>query len=178
MEQHLYAYPPVSHEPRVETLGRGRTSRGLHLSHMPSGIKPDEKDGQVPPSLPSTRRNRFSSTINARQTPRSSTSLPWPSTKALPCSPPPTRWTGWKPTLPAAASPWSVSTRDRVEATYSAAITVVVCGALSSALLLRSASDAHTDGLADASDLVRRNHMRHSQSVPMTLLREPNHRVF
>ncbi len=48
---------------------------------------------------------------------------------------------------------------------YSADIVVVACGALSSALLLlRSASDAHPRGLANGSDQVGRNYMRHNMS--------------
>ena len=49
---------------------------------------------------------------------------------------------------------------------YSADIVVVACGALSSALLLlRSASDAHPNGLANGSDQVGRNYMRHNMSA-------------
>ena len=62
---------------------------------------------------------------------------------------------------------------------YSADIVVVACGALSSALLLlRSASAAHPRGLANGSDQVGRNYMRHNQSVLMALMREPNDTVF
>jgi len=62
---------------------------------------------------------------------------------------------------------------------YTADIVVVACGALSSALLLlRSANDAHPDGLANGSGQVGRNYMRHNQSVLMALLREPNDTVF
>ena len=53
------------------------------------------------------------------------------------------------------------------------------CGALSSALLLlRSANDRHPSGLANGSDQVGRNYMRHIMSVVMMLLKEPNHTVF
>ena len=52
-------------------------------------------------------------------------------------------------------------------------------GALSSALLLlRSANDAHPNGLANGSGQVGRNYMRHNQSVLMALLRKPNETVF
>ncbi len=56
---------------------------------------------------------------------------------------------------------------------------VVACGALSSALLLlRSANDRHPNGLANGSDQVGRNYMRHNMSIVMALLKEPNHTVF
>jgi choline dehydrogenase-like flavoprotein len=69
--------------------------------------------------------------------------------------------------------------RDNQFEQYSADIVVVACGALSSALLLlRSQSDAHPRGLANGSDQVGRNYMRHNMSVVMALLKEPNHTVF
>src|SRR3712207_4669535 len=50
--------------------------------------------------------------------------------------------------------------------TFAADIVVVACGALSSALLLlRSASDAHPEGLANASGEVGRNYMRHNNAA-------------
>ena len=56
---------------------------------------------------------------------------------------------------------------------------IVACGALSSALLLlRSLSDAHPKGLANGSDQVGRNYIRHNMSVVMALLKEPNQTVF
>ncbi len=56
---------------------------------------------------------------------------------------------------------------------------VVACGALSSALLLlRSANARHPRGLANGSDQVGRNYMRHNQSILMALMREPNDTVF
>jgi choline dehydrogenase-like flavoprotein len=62
---------------------------------------------------------------------------------------------------------------------YRADIVVVACGALSSALLLlRSACDAHPQGLANGSGLVGRHYMRHNQSVLMALTRAPNPTVF
>lgn len=62
---------------------------------------------------------------------------------------------------------------------YTADIVVVACGALSSALLLlRSANEKHPNGLANGSDQVGRNYMRHNQSILMALMREPNETVF
>jgi choline dehydrogenase-like flavoprotein len=70
-------------------------------------------------------------------------------------------------------------TRAGREEVYSADIVVVACGALSSALLLlRSANDKHPNGLANRSDQVGRNYMRHNQSILMALMRRPNDTVF
>ena len=70
-------------------------------------------------------------------------------------------------------------TRNGAQEEYSADIVVVACGALSSALLLlRSANDKHPTGLANGSDQVGRNYMRHNMSILMALLKEPNGTVF
>ena len=62
---------------------------------------------------------------------------------------------------------------------YAADIVVVAAGALSSALLmLRSASDTHPNGLANGSDQIGRNYMRHNNSAFMAVSRRPNDTVF
>ena len=56
---------------------------------------------------------------------------------------------------------------------------VVACGALSSALLLlRSASPQHPNGLANGSDQVGRNYLRHEMSVVMAVTRDADDSVF
>lgn len=65
------------------------------------------------------------------------------------------------------------------EELYSADIVVVACGALSSALLLlRSGNHKHPKGLANGSDQVGRNYMRHNQSILMALMKQPNDTSF
>ena len=64
---------------------------------------------------------------------------------------------------------------DGARRTFSADIVIVACGALSSALLfLRSANDAHPDGLANGSGLVGRNYMRHNNATVLAISRTPN----
>lgn len=68
-----------------------------------------------------------------------------------------------------------VAERGGVEHRLRGDLVVVACGALSSALLLlRSASDRHPDGLANATGLVGRNYMRHEMTVTLALSREAN----
>ena len=56
---------------------------------------------------------------------------------------------------------------------------VVACGAINSAaLLLRSANDRHPRGLANSSDVVGRNYMRHNCSAFMGISIPPNPTVF
>ncbi|NBC00712.1 MAG: NAD(P)-binding protein [Bacteroidetes bacterium] len=68
-----------------------------------------------------------------------------------------------------------IAERDGERVTYRGDVVVVSCGAINSAaLLLRSASDAHPDGLANGSDQVGRNYMAHNNAALLALSREPN----
>ena len=72
-----------------------------------------------------------------------------------------------------------VATRASAEERYGADIVVVACGALNSALLLlRSANGAHPNGLANGSDQVGRNYLRHNQSVLLAVSRQRNDTLF
>ena len=69
--------------------------------------------------------------------------------------------------------------RDGKKETYAGDIVVVAAGAANSArILLRSASDAHPDGLANASGQVGRNYMFHNSKAVVALDKEPNETVF
>jgi choline dehydrogenase-like flavoprotein len=58
---------------------------------------------------------------------------------------------------------------------FTADLVVVSCGAVNSAvLLLRSANDAHPNGLANSSDVVGRFYMRHNNLALMAVSKEPN----
>lgn len=58
---------------------------------------------------------------------------------------------------------------------FSADIVVVACGAINSAvLLLRSANDKHPNGLANSSDLVGRNFMKHQNGAIVGISTKPN----
>ena len=62
---------------------------------------------------------------------------------------------------------------------FSADIVVSSCGAINSAaLLLRSATDRHPNGLANGSDVVGRHYMGHVNSVLLAISKSPNPTVF
>jgi choline dehydrogenase-like flavoprotein len=62
---------------------------------------------------------------------------------------------------------------------FSADIVVVSCGAINSAvLLLRSANDKHPYGLANSSNQVGRNFMRHQNGAIVGLTRKSNPTIF
>jgi len=177
-----FPYPPVAHEPRIQALHDSLQGDGLHPFHLPMGILLDEKDGQATPHSRCFRTPYFDgypSPLNGKADAQVMCVDP-----ALEAHPNLTLLTGaYVSTLETDATGQTISavnvTRHGEQERYSADIVVVACGALSSALLLlRSANDKHPHGLANGSDQVGRNYMRHNQSVLMALLREPNDTVF
>ncbi len=177
-----YAYPPIQHEPRVQQLDEVLRSQGLHPFHLPLGIKLDQNpDGSATTYSPCIRCDAFDGfpcAINAKADAQVISVDP---TRAA--HPNFTLLTGAYVTrLETDAAGHSISRvhvlRDGLMEEYSADLVVVACGALSSALLLRSSSDAHPNGLANGSDQVGRNYIRHNMSVVMALLKEPNRTVF
>ena len=178
-----YAYPPVIHEPRIQELSDILTREGLHPFHLPLGIRLDQNpDGSATTYSPCIRCDTFDGfpcAINAKADAQVMCVDPTRATH-----PNFTLLTGAYVTrLETDAQGRSVSIvraiRDNQFEQYSADIVVVACGALSSALLLlRSLSDAHPKGLANGSGQVGRNYVRHTMSVVMALLKEPNHTVF
>jgi choline dehydrogenase-like flavoprotein len=178
-----YAFPPVQHEPRIEELSGILQREGLHPFHLPLGIKLDQNpDGSATTYSPCIRCDAFDGfpcAINAKA-------------DAQVICVDPTRETHPNFTLMTDALVTRLKTdvsgrsvknvevlRAGVVEHYTSDIVVVACGALSSALLmLRSANDAHPRGLANGSDQVGRNYMRHNMSVVMALLKQPNRTVF
>ncbi len=178
-----YAYPPVIHEPRIQQLNDILEREGLHPFHLPLGIKLDQNpDGSAATYSPCIRCDAFDGfpcAINAKADAQVICVDP-----ARAAHPNFTLMTGaYVSRLETDPSGRSVSRVhvicDTRPEQYSADIVVVACGALSSALLLlRSLSDAHPNGLANGSDQVGRNYMRHNMSIVTALLKEPNETVF
>jgi len=178
-----YAYPPVKHEPRIQQLSDIFTREGLHPFHLPLGIKLDQNpDGSATTYSPCIRCDAFDGFPCAVNAKADSQVISVDPTRAAHSN-----FTlltnAYVSRLETDASGRSVSCvhviRDNKPEQYSADIVVSACGALSSALLLlRSANDIHPHGLANGSDQVGRNYMRHDMSVVMAILKEPNHTVF
>ncbi|HEX7389503.1 MAG TPA: GMC family oxidoreductase [Acidiphilium sp.] len=177
-----FPHKPVSHEPRIQELATSLARQGLHPFHLPLGILLDEKDGKPTPTSICIRCDAFDGfpcLLNGKADAQVSCIDPM-----LRLHDNVTLLTNARAeTLETDRSGRTISAvnvvREGVRERYSADIVVVACGALSSALLLlRSANDAHPNGLANGSDQLGRNYMRHNQSVLMAVLREPNDTVF
>lgn len=177
-----YPYPPVSHEPKIAELAENLRSIGLHPFHLPLGILLDEKDGKPTPTSICIRCSFFDGfpcLLNGKADAQVICIDPM-----LAAHPNVTLLTGaYVSSLGTDPSGRTVNAvhvaRDGCEEVYSSDIVVVACGALSSALLLlRSANNAHPNGLANGSGQLGRNYMRHNMSVLMAVLPEVKDAVF
>ena len=177
-----FPHAPVSHERRIEELAASFIRDGLHPFHLPLGILLDEKDGKPTPTSICIRCDAFDGfpcLLNGKADAQISCIDPmlWLHNNVTLLT------NAYAETLETDARGRTISAvnvmREGAHERYSADIVVAACGALSSALLLlRSANDAHPNGLANGSDQLGRNYMRHNQSVLMAVLREPNDTVF
>ena len=177
-----FPYPPVAHEPKIAALHASLAKQGLHPFHLPLGILLDEKDGKPTASSICIRCDAFDGfpcLLNGKadaQVLCVDPALAAHDNLELLTN----AYVSRLNTDPTgrAVSDIEVQIDGRTER-FSADIVVAACGALSSALLLlRSANAAHPNGLANGSDQVGRNYMRHNQSVLMALMRERNETVF
>jgi choline dehydrogenase-like flavoprotein len=173
-----YAYPPISHEPRIQQLFDGLKREGHHPFHLPVAILLDEHEGKALPHSPCIRCDAFDGypcLTNGK------------ADAQIICVDPALRrhanltllTNSYVDRLVTDSKGKRVSgvevVRGSDRTTYSGDIVVVACGALSSALLMfRSANDDHPQGLANGSGLVGRNYMRHNNSVVMAVSRTPN----
>jgi choline dehydrogenase-like flavoprotein len=173
-----YAYPPLTHEPRIQELFDGLKREGHRPFHLPVGILLDEQNGHALPHSPCIRCNAFDGypcLTNGKADSQIICVDP-----ALKEHPNLTLLTGSyvtrlnTDTNGRRISGVEVLQGDR-PATFTADIIVVACGALSSALLmLRSGNDDHPRGLANSSGLVGRNYMRHNNTTILAISRTPN----
>lgn len=177
-----YPHPPVSHEPKIAELADNLRGIGLHPFHLPLGILLDERRGKPTPTSTCMRCSFFDGfpcLLNGKADAQVICIDPM-----LADHPNVTLLTGaYVSKLGTNASGRTVNSvhvmRNGQEEIYSADIVVVACGALSSALLLlRSANDAHPNGLANASGQLGRNYMRHDMSVLMAIMPEVNDTIF
>jgi choline dehydrogenase-like flavoprotein len=177
-----YSHPPFSHEPRIEDVFDKLKGAGYHPFHLPLGLMLDEAGGKP------THRSRcircgtcdgFPCLVDAK------------SDAAVICVAPTleqhknvTLLTGaYVARLETDASGRQVTKvhveRNGEHEEYRGGIVVAACGAINSAaLLLRSATAEHPEGLANSSDVVGRHYMRHNNSAVMALSKEPNPTVF
>ena len=143
-----YPHPPIPHAPEIEEIVERLRAQGLHPSPLPLGlIRPGEADGCI---LCNTC-NSFPCRLHAKS--EAEVCCVGPATDR----PNVTLWTGARARRLVTDAPGRRVTavevvRNRKTVLVEAPLFVVSCGAVNSAaLLFRSESDRHPDGLANSS---------------------------
>ncbi|HXW08292.1 MAG TPA: GMC family oxidoreductase [Vicinamibacterales bacterium] len=173
-----YPYPAVTHEPRIQQLHDDFARLGHRPFHVPLGIMLDERSPITSRCIRCDTCDGHPCLVHAKADAEVlcvDPALEYPNVSML---------TGARAVrLETSASGREVTgvvveRQGRTER-YSADIVVASCGAINSAaLLLRSASDRHPNGLANGSDVVGRHYMGHVNSVLMAISRCPNPTIF
>jgi choline dehydrogenase-like flavoprotein len=169
-----YLYPPVSHEPRIQELHDDLVKLGQRPFSMPVGIMLDEKNPPKSRCIRCDTCDGFPCLVYAKadaQVVCVDPALQHPNVELL--------TDAYVARLETDGSGRTVTRvhveRHGVPETYSADVVVVSCGAINSAaLLLRSASGRHPEGLANGSGVVGRNYMCHLNSMLLAVSRDPN----
>jgi choline dehydrogenase-like flavoprotein len=173
-----YAYPPVSHEPRIGQLGDDFARLGLKPFHVPLGVQLDEKNRHTSKCIRCDTCDGFPCLIQAKSDAQVicvDPALEYPNVTLL--------RNAFVERLETSSTGRQVTKvlvkREGGTESYSADIIVVSCGAINSAaLLLRSAGDKHPYGLANSSGVVGRHYMGHVNSVLMAISKCPNPTTF
>jgi choline dehydrogenase-like flavoprotein len=178
-----YPHPAVKHEPKIAELSKKLIGIGLKPFHLPLGILLDQReDGFATPTSTCMRCSAFDGfpcLLNGKA-----------DAQVICIDPMLAKHDNVTLLTNAYVAKLGTDTSGRRidsvhverkgrQEIFSADTVVVACGSLSSALLLlRSANDRHPHGLANGSDQVGRNYMRHDMSVVMAVMREVNETVF
>jgi choline dehydrogenase-like flavoprotein len=151
-----YLWPPVAHEPGIQRLADELTLAGYQPFHTPTAVLPDRRkaDADVIAVRPLLRLPHVTLLTDTEVT-------------RLETDPRGRRVTG------------VVANRAGRRQFYRGGVVVLAAGAVNSArILLRSASDAHPDGLANGSGQLGRNLMVHNHIDVAATVREPHRAVF
>ena len=173
-----YAYPPVSHEPRMQQLSDDFARLGLKPFHVPVGVQLDEKNRHTSKCIRCDTCDGFPCLIHAKSDAEVicvDPALQYPNVTLL--------TNAYVERLETSSTGREITRvlvkRNGGTESYTGDIVVVSCGAINSAaLLLRSASDKHRRGLANSSDVVGRHYMGHVNSVLMAVSKCPNPTTF
>ena len=173
-----YPHPAVSHEPRIEQIFDDLRGAGYHPFHSPCGILLDEADRARSTCIRCTWCDGYPCLVHAKADAEVMTIRPLLEQPNV--------------TLLVDAEVLRLETdgtgrtvnrvhvsRDGRTEEYTADVVVLAAGATNSAkILLRSAGDAHPNGLANGSDQVGRNYMFHNSRAVIALSKEPNETVY
>jgi choline dehydrogenase-like flavoprotein len=169
-----YPHPAVSHEPRIQQLHDDAARAGLHPFHLPVGIDLDESDPEQGRCVRCAKFDGFPCLTDGKADAHVRCVRPALQHRNV------TLRTGAKvkrieTDASGRAATGVVVERGDSEETFTGDIVVVSCGAANSAaLLLRSASEQHPNGLANSSDVVGRHYMAHLNSAVIAISQTEN----
>jgi choline dehydrogenase-like flavoprotein len=169
-----YPFPAVSHEPRIQRLHDDLTRVGARPFHVPVGVRLDEANPRRSACIRCGTCDAFPCLVEAKSDAdvlcvRPALEHPSVSIRVR------TKVTRLETDASGRRVSRIIAERDGERVEYAADVVVVSCGAINSAaLLLRSASDLHPNGLGNASGLVGRHYMAHNNTMFVALSKEPN----
>jgi choline dehydrogenase-like flavoprotein len=169
-----FPYPAVSHEQRMQEISDGMKKQGLHPFNLPLGLKLNEIDRSLSSCIRCNTCDGFPCLVQAKADSELNGIQPIRSFENV--------------TLMINANVLKLLTNESgstvtgVEVEIAGAThifagdtVVVACGAVNSAaLLLRSANNQHPNGLANSSDQVGRNFMKHLCVAMVAIGLKPN----
>jgi choline dehydrogenase-like flavoprotein len=173
-----YPFPAVSHEPRIQQLSDDLAAAGYHPFHAPCGIRLTEANMPYSVCVRCATCDGFPCLVHAKSDADVlgvRPALEHPNVTLLTNA----RATKLETDEHGTSVTEVVVERDGATERYAGDIVVVACGAANTAkLLLQSATDKHTNGLANGSDQVGRNYMFHDSVAVLALSREENPTTF
>ena len=173
-----YAYPAISHEPRIQAVSDDLVAQGLHPFYLPMSIKLNEAQRFLSECIRCETCDGYPCLLHAKADAEVMTVRPAIAHLNV--------------TLLTSATVLRLHTSDSgreitaVETEvdgevklFRGDIVVVAGGAINSAiLLLKSSNDKHPNGLANSSDQVGRNFMKHNCGVVVGVMATENPTIF
>lgn len=173
-----YPFPAISHEPRIQVISDALQAQGLHPFYLPMAIKLNEAQPLLSECIRCETCDGFPCLIHAKADAEVMCARPAIAYANV------TLLTEAKvDRLHTSASGREITVVETVVAgeimRFHGDIVVIAAGAVNSAaLLLRSANDQHLHGLANSSDQVGRNFMKHNCGVVIGVTSHENLTTF
>jgi choline dehydrogenase-like flavoprotein len=195
-----YPHAPVSHEPDMQAIADNIRNLGYHPFHLPLGLKLNEANRVLSPCIRCDTFDGYPCLVGAKADAEVNAIRPAQAayenltllTRAkvlklhtsesgreitaveVEITDDPSATMHGTSTIPTPRTKLQQEIQQ-----FSADIIVVACGAINSAaLLLKSANDKHPNGLANRSDQVGRNFMKHQAIALVALGTQPNRAMF
>lgn len=169
-----YPYPPLSHEPRIQTLYEDLKQAGYHPFPAPCAVMLDETKPPYSRCIRCQTCDGFPCLVQAKADAEIAAVRP-----ALKCPNVALLTNAKAVKLNTDATGKTVTgvvvDINGAQEIFTGNLVIVSCGAANSAkLLLDSANHCHPNGLANGSDQVGRNYMFHASQAVLALSKEPN----